>query len=306
MDELIALINATIVDPTLAAKLIADIKTKELAVRTKDEQKQFETNFLEQNKDTLTQAEKQAMRIRIEDDIKSAIPGFKQNPSEPYHEFMKRGIKSLQDKVNALTTEKTALEQAKAGDADSVWKTKYETLEQQSKAALTVKDQEIVTLRTTTAKQERLTKLQEVFGPIESKFMDQLPGYFNDYKRGVVDSVLNSSAMIDGVLVLVDENGNPRKDTNLNNITVEGHLKERFKDVIKPDVQQPGTGNKNSGKPPATPQGTGVNTGAIPNDVDTQNKLTQWLGKQGLLQGSKEFDEAFSKAVTERKIEKIF
>lgn len=308
--ELIAIIRALVTDAALQTNLIAKITEGKFIVRTAAEEEQYKSNLLATSKEDIIKEEKKIWMRRIEDDVKE-MTGLKQNPSEPYHEFMKRGFLAMNEKISTLTTEKKQLEDSKGKDADSVWKTKYDTLEQQSKQAILEKDNELKNLRTSVEESNRKGELDKVFAPIESKFIDQLPGFFSDYKNQVIADVLKKSAMIDGKLVLVDENGNPRKDQQLNNITVESHLSEKFKDVIKTDKTQPGGGSKPPapGAPPAPTApapGTPFNTGSVPAEVKTQNDLTEFLGKQGLLQGTKEFDEAFSKTVAEKNITKLF
>ncbi len=302
---LIAIIQSMVTDGTLQAALLAKIKEGNLIVRTATEEEQYKKNLIDTNKEEIIKEEKKIWMRRIEDDVKE-LTGIKQNPSEPYHEFMKRGFKAMNEKIDTLTREKEAAMSGK--DGDSVWKTKYETLETQSKAALLAKDTELQNLQKSVSTTQRRSELDKVFAPIQSKFIDQLPSFFNDYKEQVIQDVLGKSAVIDGKLVLVDENGNPRKDTNLNNISVESHLAEKFKDVIKPEVQQPGSGTQppKGANPPAPAPGTPFNVSSIPADVTTQGALMDHLGKQGLLQGTPEFDTAFATAVKEKNITKVF
>ncbi len=312
-ESLKAVILATVTDATLAQALIAKITEQKITARTPAEEESFKTNLLATiNKDEIVNEEKRIWMRRVEDDVKE-ITGLKQGPSEPYHVFMKRGFKALQDKADDLQREKEALEANKGTGDAAIWKTKYETLEKQSQQALAAKDQTLAELNKSVESGKRRTELDKVFNPIKSKFIDQLPGFFNEYQEGVINDVLAKSALIDGKLVLVDEQGNPRKDNNLANILVETHLQEKFKDVIKGDKEQAGSGAKppGGGAPPAgggagAGGGTPFNTATIPAEVNTQSKLTEHLGKAGLLQGSKEFDEAFTKVVQEKNITKVF
>ncbi len=312
LESLKAVILATITDPAVAQALIAKLTEQKFTARTEAEEESFKTNLLATvNKEEIIKEEKKIWMRRIEDDVRE-LTGLKQHSSEPYHDFMKRGFKALQDKVKDIETEKLALEQSKGGAEGGVWKTKYETLEAQSKAALLAKDATLAELNKSVEEGKRKGELDKVFNPIAAKFVDQLPGFFNDYKDQVINDTLKKSATIDGKLVLIDENGNPRKDANLNNITVESFLNDKFKDVIKTDKTQggagttpPGAGNPNPGTPPAG-AGQPFNVAAIPVEVNTQNLLTEHLGKSGLLQGTKEFDEAFAKAVQEKNITKVF
>lgn len=311
-ESLKAVILATITDPALAQSLIAKITEQKFTVRTAAEEEAFKTNLLATvNKEEIISAEKAIWMRRIEDDVRE-ITGLKQNPSEPYHQFMKRGFKALQDKVAEIEREKEALESNKGTGDAAVWKTKYETLEKQSKEALAAKDATLAELNKSVETSKRRTELDKAFAPIRAKFVDQLPGYFKDYEENVINEVLAKSAIIDGKLVLVDEAGNPRKDGNLANILVEQHLTEKFKDVIKTDQQQAGAGTgpagegKNPGAAAAPAKGVPFNTATIPSTITTQAQLTEHLGKAGLLQGSKEFDEAFTKTVQEKNITKVF
>lgn len=309
-EQLLAIIRATIVDPTLAATLTAKLTEQKFVVRTAQEEEQYRTNLLSTvNKEDIIKEEKKIWMRRVEDDVKE-LTGLTQKSSEPYHEFMKRGFKKVQDDLEALKLQKEQLEaSAKTGADGGVWKQKYETLEQQSKAAIAAKEQELTTLQKTVSLTQRRQELDKAFQPMQSKFIDQLPGFFNDYKEQVLADVVNRSALIDGKLVLVDENGNPRKDSNLNNITVESYLGEKFKDVIKVTKEQPGAGSKPPapGTPPVpTPVGGTFNVATVPAEVTTQGQLVEFLGKQGMLQGSPEFDKAFAETVTQKNITKLF
>lgn len=303
MDELIAIINATIADPTLAASLNAKLKEGKFAVRTETQEQQYKANLLTASKEDLIKEEKKVWMRRVEEDIKE-LTGLEQKALEPYHEYMKRGIKTLQSKVEALDEEKETW--SKKGGEGGVWKQKYDTLEAQSKAALAEKEAKLGELQKSVATNERRLELDKVFNPLSTKFAKELPDYFNDYKEGVLKETLNKSAMIDGKLVLVDENGNPMKDNNLNNISVDSYLQTKFKSVISEDKTQAGGGTKPpaGGTPPPATGSTSIAN--VPDDVNTEGKLVDFLGKQGLLQGSKEFDAQFSKIKTDKKITKLF
>lgn len=311
-EQLLAIIKATIVDPTLAATLTAKLTEQKFVVRTAAEEEQYKNNLLATvDKESIIKEEKRIWMRRVEDDVKE-LTGLTQKSSEPYHEFMKRGFAKVQDELKALKVEKEQLEaNVKSGNAGDavIWKQKYETLEQQSKAAIAAKEQELSTLQKTVSLTQRRQELDKAFAPMQSKFIDQLPGFFNDYKEQVLADVVNRSALIDGKLVLVDENGNPRKDSNLNNITVESYLSEKFKDVIKTTKDQPGAGSQPPapGTPPVPPAaGQAFNVANVPAEITTQGQVVEFLGKQGLLQGTPEFDKAFADTISQKNITKLF
>lgn len=301
-EQLLAIVRATITDTALQTQLIAKLSEPKFVVRTSEEDDQFKKNLLATiNKDEILKEEKKLWMRRVEDDVLTST-GIKQNPSEPYHEYYKRAVKTIQDELSAIKAEKEKIEASSAA-VGGVWKTKYETLEAQSKAAITEKEQALADLQKKVGTSERRSELEKVFSPLRSKFVDQLPSFFSEYQESVLSDVLNKSALIDGVLVLVDENGNPRKDQSLNNIKVESFLSEKFKDVTKQDRQQPGGGTQ----PPAGTTATnGFNVSGIPQEVTSQNKLIEHLGKHGLLQGTKEFDKAFAEGVAAKNITKVF
>ncbi len=311
MEQILAIIRQLIADAGLQGQVINKITEGKFVVRTAAEEEQYKANLIATNKEDIIKEEKKIWMRRIEDDVRE-ITGLKQNPSEPYHDFMKRGFKSLNEKIDALDIEKKKLEATAGKDGGEVWKTKYETLEQQSKEAIRVKDEAMLALQTKVATSERRAELDKVFLPIKAKFIDTLPGFFVDYEAQVISETLAKSAVIDGKLVLVDEKGNPRKDAQLNNIAVESFLTDKFKDVIKVDKTQTGggttppAGTPPGAPPPPPPAGTPFNTGTIPGEVKTQGQLIDFLGKQGLLQGTKEYDEAFAKSVQEKNITKLF
>jgi hypothetical protein len=303
-EQLLALIREAVTDATMQAAVIQKIQAKNFVIRTADEEATFKTNFINQEKDNILKDEKKKWMQRVEDDIRDAT-GLRQNSSEPYHEYMKRALGELKEKVTTLSQANKDLEAGKG--SDSVWKTKYETLEAQSKTALEIKDKELLTLKGVTATQERKVMLQEIFAPIEAKFMSELPPYFAEYKKNVINDLLNHSEIIDGKLVMVDDKKNPMKDNSLNNVTLDSVLSEKFKDVIKTDKEQAGAGGAAGGKAPADAgKGSKFEAKNTPKDIDSEAKLNEYLGKQGLLQNSKEYDEAFAAAKTQNNITKIF
>jgi hypothetical protein len=297
MEELLAIIRATITDPALAKQLTDQLTAKKLTVRSETEETQYKDNLLNQERPRIEAEERRKLKGSIEQDFRELVPDVIQQAGEEYHKYYKRAVQKMKDKI-------AELEAAGAG-TDVVPKGKYDKLEADSKKALADKDAELARLKQATERQERLNILNQALTPIEQTFMTELPSYFQDYKKVVVEETLAKSAVIDGVLVLVDDQGNPLKDSNLNNIPVENHFKTKFKDVIKVHDAKPGAGTKPAAGPPPGGSGGGGSMN-IPATVDTQGKLTEHLMKAGLAQGTKEFDEAFSKAVTEKNITKIF
>lgn len=305
-EEVKAAITKSVPDAALQATLIAALEATKTVARTPEEEDQYKANLLTASKDDLIKEEKQIIMRRVEDDVKE-LTGLRQKPSEPYHEFMKRGFKELKGKLEDIEAQKEEWEKS-GGSQDGVWKQKYTTLETQSKTALSEKDREMETLKKSVAATERRIELDKVLNPLASKFAPDLPSYFNDFKENVIRETVALSAIIDGKLVLVDEQGNPRKDNNLNNILVEDHLKLKFKDVIREDRQQGGSGNKGGGTPPPGGNGGGkapVSINNVPEEVNSEAKLTEFLGKQGLLQGTKDFDDNYSRIIKEKNITKL-
>jgi hypothetical protein len=311
VDLLLLLLKGMVTDPALLASIEAKLKTEKLVIRSEAEEATFKENLLKNvDKDTIIKEEKKMWARRIEEDIEEAT-GIKKKPDELHHQYMKR-VLAEKDAAEKLLKDKVEGYEKDGGSGSSVWKTKYEALEKQSKEAIAAKEAELTTLKKDNEANTRKAKLDEVYGPIRSKFLSDLPSYFTEYEKTVQADVLKKSTVIDGVLVMTDENGNPMKDQQLNNIKVETYLADKFKDVIKPDQQQTGAGTKPpvAGQPPkpAAPAAGGkfdLNR-ALAGNFATQSEVTEALGKEGLLQGTKEFDEAFAKIVETKNITKIF
>src|SRR6187402_3537189 len=143
MEELLAILAASGVDAALIATIKASMIAKKVAVRTETEEATYKSNLLSSSKDEIIKEEKKTWMRRIEDDIKE-LTGLTQKSGEPYHEFMKRGFKKIQedkDKAEAKVVE------FESGDAGGVWKTKYQNLEAQSKTAIEAKEKEIVQIK---------------------------------------------------------------------------------------------------------------------------------------------------------------
>jgi hypothetical protein len=314
MNPILALLATLVTDPALLASITAKINEQKFVVRTEAEEATYKENLMKNvNKDEIIKEEKKMWARRIEEDIEEAS-GVKKNADELHHQYAKRVIAAMQKASDDLKAKVDTYEKD-GSSATTVWKTKYETLEKQSKDAITAKEAELANLKKENEVNGRRTKLSEVFDPIKAKFLTDLPGYFKEYEKNVVDDVLRNSAVIDGKLVLVDENGNPRKDQQLNNIEVGSYLTDKFKDVIKPDQQQQGGGTQppTPGKPPVPPAGGGAPAGSkvdaskyAQTQFASQSEVTKALMKDGLLQGSKEFDELFGTIVQQKNITKIF
>lgn len=308
MEELLALLAASGVDAALIATLKAGMIAKKMAVRSETEETTFKANLLSSSKEEIIKEEKKTWMRRIEDDIKE-LTGLNQKAGEPYHEFMKRGFKKVQELKDAAEAKVTEFESADGG----VWKTKYQNLEAQSKTAIEAKEKELADFKKVNEVTQRSVELNKIVSPMEAKFISEVPSYFNDYKASVLKDVLNQSAIVDGKLVMVDAQGAPMKDANLANILVENFLTEKFKDVIKTDKQQEGAGSKKPNKEdvPDTSKskakaGQPINVEDAPKAFANQGEIITYLGKKGGLQGTKEYNDAFDKLVTEKNVTKIF
>lgn len=227
------------------------------------------------------------------------LTGIKKDPSEKSYEYMKR---ALPQHVSGLKTELEDLKKKKGdGNATEAEKQRIAQLE----GLLADKDktygEEITKLKSSLELKDVENALSSGLIEIKGKLKKALG---DSVLKEIIETRLNrvkASAKfmeIEGKkqLVFMDENNQPRiSKSTYKALTAEEVLADVFKDVMEEERKQEGAGTGGAGA--AGGAGGKVDHTKLvpPQEVKTKVELMDWLKKQGLTTGSKEFNEVYNK-----------
>ena len=282
--------------------IIDHLKGNGYAIRTTEEDNTFKQNAINHGAETL-------FNDKIGDKLKELhnqydqdvfnVTGIQRNQDEKSYDYNKRVHETNLARIKQLEASNKELDsRLKSGDVDSVWKSKYETIESEAKQRLLEKDNEIQKLKGTT---ERFTKSQEInkiYTPIKSTFKKDLPGYFKTTEEHILNDVISKAKQKNGEWIMTKDGENELLDTNLNEIKIEDFLKKQFKDAIEEKRTQNGIGTGHG----STKSDGGTSNVVVPGEIKTISKLIDYLLEIGLERGSKEWHEAYKKGLEENKI----
>lgn len=217
--------------------------------------------------------------------------GVKKDNNEKSYEYLKRGAKAK------ITTLEKAI--AEKGDPTGELQKKIEGLEQKAAKAIQDRDTQINALKTENDKAVKGMHMQSVYGELSKNFKKQLPDMFDELRDAVLEKASANAILKDGKLYLGDGTGAIKKnDSTFKEITMEDHLKEKFKSVIDVERSAAGAGSgKGGGKGNETPDPKLITkeTFVLSDTVkNRQDLMGQMLGL-GMARGSDNFNAIWNK-----------
>jgi hypothetical protein len=267
---------------------------QKLIVRTTDE----ETAHLKKYEDEKIGERVSEIALNVEKDIE-AITGIKKvSKDEKYYDYAKRVLKTLKDSTGDLERQITDLKgKTNLSDAERQRLSQLET-------ALNEKNTEIQTLKDEGSKKENTFKakadIAKDLAEIRATYKKDLPASLVKIAEDqAVDALLATAKyQDDGTLTFTDKEGKVLTDPK-NAYKPKGPkalLQDSLKDLIDTGRAQAGTGKTGT-------EGANGKTGSngkfewtgIPDGVETRVQLSDYLKKNGVLDGSKEFDDIFDK-----------
>ena len=223
------------------------------------------------------------------DDVVSSTTGIKRKPDEKTSVFTKRVLDELKakaDKHPELEQEIASLKEKVGKNADAKLLADLENVRSEFATFKTTKEKELESLRKDTEISRKRAIIEAEVNSFEFDPSVKEP-VLKVYKETVINALLQGSEFRDDAMVFLDDKGNPLRNQakNLAPYTANEIVAERMKDVIKQKRNLPGP--PRPGDPAAPPK-------TVPDTVKTKVDLTEYLLKEGLKRGSKEYDEAYS------------
>ena len=121
------------------------------------------------------------------------------------------------------------------------------------------------------------------------KFLGSVP---DDARNALIEiaknDVVKDASFLDGNVVFLDADGNPKRDDEYNKVTMEVRLKEKLKSIIDEGRQQPGVKIKDP-VIKKNEKGDIDVTISIPDTVQTMADLIDHLPKAGIARNSAEY-----------------
>lgn len=257
-------------------------------IRTADEEKTYLENFKTAEVEKSIAPKISEVHSRYDEDI-FAITGLKKRPDEKTYDFNKRvlaDLKAKADKHPELEQEIASLKEKVGKNADAKILADLENVRSEFATFKTAKEKELEDLRKETELSKKRSLIEAEVNAFE--FDPAIKeGVLKVFKETTINALLNNSEFRDGQLVFLDDKGNPLRNQskNLAAYTANEIVAERMKDVIKQKRTIPGPPAPGDPKQPLK---------SIPDTVKTRVELSDYLLKEGLKRGSKEYDEAYA------------
>ena len=257
-------------------------------VRTADEERTYLENFKTAEVEKSISPKISEVHSRYDEDI-FAVTGLKKKPDEKTYDFNKRvlaDLKAKADKHPELEQEIASLREKVGKNADAKILADLENVRSEFATFKTAKEKELEDLRKETELNKKRSLIEAEINVFE--FDPTIKeGVMKVFKDTTINALLNSSEFRDGQLVFLDDKGNPLRNqaTNMAVYTANEIVADRMKDVIK--QKRVITGPSKPGDPSVPPK-------SIPDTVKTKVELSDYLLKEGLKRGSKEYDEAYA------------
>lgn len=229
---------------------------------------------------------------KYDKDIKDLF-GIDRTTNEKSYDYLKR---AAGEKLTGLTKQIDTLnDQIKKGDPTGVLAKKLEEAENLYKTVIKEKDDAFNKLRGEADQAGKNVALTSIYAGVKSLFKKELPPMFAEIEKSVLNELLKDSVLKDGVLYL-GEAGVPKRNKAFEEVKMEDHLKEKFKDVI--DVKRiaggggSGAGNGNEGK--IDPNTYSKDNIVVPENVKTKSDLVGHLNELGIPRGTKQYNDIYS------------
>lgn len=228
-------------------------------------------------------------------DIETAL-GVKKDANEKSYEYLKRASKVKLEELNGKITEyeKTIREK---GDPSGILQKKIEAAEEKARVAIADRDKQISDLSAKTELTTRQMMLNTQYAELSKTFKKELPPLWDRTARIVLEDILKTTVMKEGVLYVGDGQGGVKKDASFNPIKVEDHLKAEFKDVIDVKREQNGAGSKGGGTGDSTldPETITKDNFIMPPTVKNQSDLIDAIVAAGIAKGTAKFNDIYNK-----------
>jgi len=272
--------NAFTENPDLQKEVLEGFKESHV-IRSKEEDDSWRTGF-EQD---LVSKKTREIATAVEEDIFNAS-GIEKEEGEKYYDYNKRVVSYLKERADKSKKLESKLEEAINSKGDETLKKELD----QYKARIE---------EMTNAHKDEMTTVKTQFETSQKKGVISASAKgmaFGDFPEDVVNTMLSSaesellntpSAMLDGELVFLDDNGDVMKDKeSFKNITATDLLRGKLGSILKVEGQ--------------TAKGVGTSAPATkpsaiaPADVKTKIQLDRYLIEQGVPKGTAEYSEKFA------------
>jgi len=255
----------------------------DFVIRTPEEETAYLENFKQSEVEKVLGQKIGDLHKRYDEDI-FAVTGLKKSPSEHTYEFNKRVLADYKAKMAEYEGQVSELKEKTSKTGDPKLHADLENVQKEFKEFKTAKEREVEELK----KDYNTYKVKSVIeGSLSAfEFDTAIPEIARKVLIEKVVNDLTSTAEIrDKDLVFVDAAGNPlrNKNKNLEPYTAEELLSEHLKDIIK---QKRIIIGAKIGDPKTKVK-------SLPDNVTTKAQLGDYLKQQGLIRGSKEYDEAY-------------
>jgi hypothetical protein len=276
----------------------AELTKQKFAVLTDAER----TSLLENHKKEVIEkeipVEIEKVHTQYDKDLASIFgPTYKRAANEKTYDALKRVgtevITGLNKKITDL--EKVITEK---GDPTGALTKKLQETEEQARLAIETRDKEILALKGQGESATKQVKFTEIYSELKKSFVKQLPQMFTRTEQSINSELISKSILKDGVLYLGDGSGNIKKDANFKEIKIEDVLKDEYKDVIDIKRKVGGSGSGSGGgndDNKADPTLITKDNFEMPAAIKTQTELMSHMLELGLVRGTKQFNEIYSK-----------
>lgn len=256
-------------------------------VRTTDEETTYLENFKTAEVEKAIAPKISEVHTRYDDDI-FGVTGLKKKPDEKTYDFNKRilaELKSKADKSHDFEQEIASLKEKVGKNADAKLLADLENVRKEFAEFKATKEGEIEKMRKETDQSRKRSIIEAEVNTFEfdPTIKDNV---LKVYKQTVVNELMDNSDWREGELVFLDDKGNPmrNKAKNLAAYTANEIVGEKLKDVIKQKRVLGGPPKPGDPKEPIK---------TIPDTVKTKVELADYLMKEGMKRGSKDYDEAY-------------
>ena len=279
-----------------ALTLITESDSDDWHVATTSDHNTFLTNYKETEVSKGIKEDILKVHSRYEQDIKEVL-GTEKNSDEKTYDFLKRQLKTLKGDIEGKDTKITDLERAvgdKSGDEAlklaksdlDAYKLKHQKALDDHKTERETHQGEMHSVRLMNHADHSLMGI---------KFLSSVP---EDARKALIEiaknEAVNDASFLDNKVVFLDANGDPKRNDQLEIVTMEDFLKGKLKSIIDSGHKQPGVDIKDP-KIEKDKEGKINVTVIVPETVKTMEGLINHLQEAGLVRGTDEYFAALKK-----------
>lgn len=282
-------------NPEILTLTVEALQKKGYSIYDKDKHTAFLDNFKKDVIEKEIPKEIEKVHSKYDQDIEG-LYGIKKEPTEKSYEYLKRAAGKIKGDTAAKIVE---LEKAisEKGDPKGILTAKIEKLENEAAKAIADRDKEITKLKGENDTAVKGIHMQQVYGGIAKDFKKVLPPMFDELSKMVLEQASALAVMKDDKLFLGDGTGAIKKDASFKEITMEDHLKLKFKDVIDVERKAGGAGSgKGEGKETKIDPATiNKNNFEVPATVKNRDDLMGYMREIGIVTGTPQAREIWNK-----------